>query len=106
MNSHLKFPLGFALSVLAATSVEARGPSPQPWLIYPAKAMATCQAGTAPPRIAARCDDLLAAYARKLEACMPMRPGGPVTGPLQIGLQQTNPECAAAAAKSAAATVK
>lgn len=106
MNIHARFPLAFALSVLAATSAHARGPSPQPWLIYPDKTMASCQAGTALPQTAARCDDLLAAYGRELEACVPMRRGGPLMQAQQIALQQTDPNCAKAAAYAAAATVK
>ena len=106
MNSPVKFSLVLAMSVLNVSVAHARGPSPQPWLMYPAKAMANCQAGTASSMIAARCDDLLAAYARALGACMPMRPGGPVTGALQVSLQQTNPVCANAAAKIAAGKVK
>ena len=80
MKSHVRFPLGFVLSVMAATAAYARGPSPQPWLIYPVKSMDSCRAGTAPPQIAARCDELLGAYSRELEACVPMRRGGPVVG--------------------------
>ncbi len=106
MKSFVKFPLGFALSLVFAAAAHARGPSPQPWLIYPVKAMDTCREGTAPSRIAERCDDLLAAYASELEACVPMRRGGPITGAHQIALQQTDPDCAAAAALSAAQTVK
>ena len=106
MNIHVRFPLGFALSILAATASHARGPSPQPWLIYPSKAMDTCQAGTAPPQIALRCSDLLEAYSRELEACVPMRRGGPVVGAHQIAMQKTNPDCAAVAAKMAAESVK
>lgn len=106
MNIHVKVPLGFALSVLLATTAEARGPSPQPWLIYPSKTMDTCRAGTAPPHISSRCDDLLAAYSRALEACLPMRRGGAVVGSHQVALQKTAPECAAAAALNAARSVK
>jgi hypothetical protein len=106
MNIHVRFPLGFALSVLAATAAQARGPSPQPWLMYPVKAMDTCRAGTAPPKIAARCDDLLGAYSRELEACVPMRRGGPVVGGHQVALEQASPDCTAAAAVVAAGSVK
>jgi hypothetical protein len=106
MKSLVRFPLGFALSVMAATSAFARGPSPQPWLMYPVKAMDNCRAGTAMPTIAARCDDLLSAYARELEACVPMRRGGAVTGEHQVALQRTDPDCAAAAAVVAAGKVK
>ena len=106
MNIHFRFPLGFALSVMAATAAYARGPSPQPWLIYPVKSMDSCRAGTAPPQNAARCDDLLGAYSRELEACVPMRRGGPVVGGHQVSLQKTDPDCAAAAAFHAARSVK
>lgn len=106
MNIHVRFPLGFALSVLAATAAQARGPSPQPWLIYPDKAMASCQNGTALPMTAARCGELLEAYGHKLEACVPMRREGAVMGVHQVALQKTNPDCAKAAAYAAAATVK
>ena len=106
MKIHVGFPLGIALSLLAATSAVARGPSPQPWLIYPVKAMDTCRAGTAPSRISARCDELLIAYASALEACVPMRRGGPITGVHQIALQRTDPDCAAKAALTAAQSVK
>ena len=106
MNIHVRSALGFALSVVVATTAEARGPSPQPWLIYPSKTMDTCRAGTAPPHISARCDDLLAAYSRELEACVPMRRGGAVMGSHQIALQKTDPDCAAAAALNAARSVK
>lgn len=106
MNIHVRFPLGFALSVLVAGAAQARGPSPQPWIIYPAKAMETCQAGTAPPHIAPRCDELLGAYARELEACVPMRRGGPVVGGRMIALQSSAPDCAAAAAALASRSVK
>lgn len=106
MKSFVRLSLGFALSVLAATSAFARGPAPQPWLVYPVKSMDSCRAGTAPPHIAARCDELLKAYASELEACVPMRRGGPVVGGHQVSLQKTNPDCAAAAAVHAAASVK
>ena len=106
MNIHVRFPLGFALSVLAATAAQARGPSPQPWLMYPVKAMDTCRAGTAPPKIAARCDDLLAAYARALEDCLPAATGAPVMAAQQVALQETNPDCTAEAAVTAAEAVK
>lgn len=106
MNIHVRFPLGFALSILAATAAHARGPSAQPWIIYPVRAMDTCQAGTAPPQIALRCSDLLEAYSRELEACVAMRRGGPVIGGHQIALQKTDPDCAASAAKMAAESVK
>ena len=56
--------------------------------------------------IAARCNDLLAAYAREFKACMPMRKSGPVTGALQVSLQQTNLDGANAAAKITAGNVK
>ena len=106
MNTHVRFPLGFALCVLAATAADARGPSPQPWLIYPARTMDSCRAGTAPPHIAGRCDELLGAYSRELEACVPMRRGGPVTGEQQVALQRASPDCTAVAAVHAARTVK
>lgn len=106
MNIHVRFPLGFALCILTTMAAEARGPSPQPWLIYPARTMDSCRAGTAPPHIAARCDELLGAYSRELEACVPMRRGGPVTGERQVALQQTSPDCTAAAAGHAARSVK
>lgn len=106
MNNLVKFALGFALSVLAATPTLARGPALQPWLVYPAKAMDSCRAGTALPKIAVRCDDLLAAYSRELEACVPMRRGGPVVGGHQVSLQKANPDCTAAAALHAARSVK
>lgn len=106
MNIHVRFPLGFALSVLAATAAHARGPSPQPWMIYPAKVMDTCRAGTAPQHIAPRCGELLGAYAIELEACVPMRRGGPVMGAQQIALETTVPDCAAAAALHASRAVK
>lgn len=106
MNIHVRFPLGFALSVLVAGAAQARGPSPQPWMIYPVKVMETCRAGTAPRHIAPRCDELLGAYARELEACVPMRQGGPVVGGHQVALQQADPDCAAAAAAIASRAVK
>lgn len=106
MKNHVKFPLVFALSILAATSAYARGPSPQPWLVYPVKSMDSCRAGTAPPQIAARCDELLGAYSRALEACVPMRRGGPVVGLHQVALEKTIPSCTAAAALHAARSVK
>lgn len=106
MNSHVRFPLGFALSVLVATAAQARGPAPQPWMVYPAKAMATCRAGTAPPKIAARCDELLDVYARELEACGPMRRGGPLIQMHQAAMERENPDCAAAAAVNAARAVR
>lgn len=106
MNIHVRFPLGFALSVLAATAAQARGPSPQPWLIYPVKVMDTCRAGTAPSRIAVRCSDLLWAYAKELEACLPAPSGGPVMAAQQVALQQSDPDCAATAARLAAAKIK
>lgn len=106
MNIHVKFPLGFALSILAATSAAARGPLPQPWLVYPAQSMESCQQGTAPPQIAVRCDDLLNAYARELEACVPMRRGGAIHGTEQIALQEASPACAESAAIHAAGMVK
>jgi hypothetical protein len=98
--------LGFALSVMAATAAHARGPALQPWMVYPAKAMATCRAGTAPPKIAIRCDELLEVYARELEACGPMRRGGPLIGLHQVAMERENPNCAAAAAVNAAKAVK
>lgn len=106
MNIHVRFPLGFALSVLAATASHARGPSPQPWLIYPAKAMETCRAGTAPLHIAPRCDELLKAYSDALQLCVPQNRGGPVVGGHLIALQTADPTCAAKAANTAAAQVK
>ena len=106
MNIHVRFPLGFALSVMAATAAQARGPSPQPWIIYPSKVMDTCRAGTAPQHIAPRCSELLEAYAHALEACLPMYKGGPVLGVQQVALQKTDPDCAETAAYVAAATVK
>lgn len=106
MNIHVRFPLGFALSALAATAAQARGPLPQPWMIYPMQVMESCRAGSAPEHIAPRCDELLGAYARELEACVPMRRGGPVVGGHQIALQQTVPACAAAAAALASRAVK
>jgi hypothetical protein len=106
MNTHAKYPVAFFVSLLVATAAQARGPSPQPWLIYPVKAMDSCRAGTAPSRIAPRCDDLLSAYASELEACVPMRRGGPVVGGHQIALQREDPECASAAAAHAARSVK
>lgn len=106
MNIHVRFPLGIALSVLAATAAQARGPLPQPWLIYPAKTMESCRTGTATTRISVRCVELLGAYAHELEACDPMRRGGPVTAEDLVALQKSNPRCAADAAKSAATRVK
>ena len=106
MNNFVRISLCYASSFLAATAADARGPSPQPWLMYPVKAMENCRMGTAPPKIAARCDDLLATYARELEACVPMRRGGSVQGAHQVALEQTNPDCAAAAAVVAAGRVK
>ena len=101
-----KFAINFSVLVMAVGAAEARGPSPQPWLIYPVRAMDTCRAGTAPPHIAARCSDLLEAYSRELQACVPMRRSGPVTGVHQVAVQQSVPDCAATAAKLAAETVK
>ncbi len=106
MNTLKKFAINFSVLVLAVGAAEARGPSPQPWIIYPVRVMDTCQAGTAPPHIALRCSDLLEAYSRELEACVPMRRGGPVVGAHQVALQQTAPDCAATAAKMAAESVK
>jgi hypothetical protein len=106
MNIRAKILVATTVSIMAVGAAEARGPSAQPWVIYPAKAMDTCRAGTAPSHIAKRCDDLLKAYSRELEACVPMRKGGPVIGDHQIALEQTNPDCAAAAAKIAAEAVK
>ena len=106
MNSHVRLPLCVALCVLTATTSHARGPSPQPWLIYPARTMDACRAGTAPPRIAARCDELLGAYSRELEACVPTRRGGPVIGEHQVALQRASPDCTATAAVHAARSVK
>ena len=106
MKRHIALVSGFALSVMAATAVFARGPSPQPWVVYPAKSMDSCRAGTAPPHIAHRCNDLLGAYSRELEACVPMRRGGPVMGLHQVALETTQPDCTAAAAFHAARSVK
>lgn len=106
MNIHVRFPLGLALSVLTATAAHARGPLPQPWLVYPVRTMDSCRAGTAPDHIAVRCDELLEAYARELEACVPMRRGGPVVGGHQIAMQKNDPECSAAAAVIAAGKVR
>ena len=106
MKNRIGIALGFALSVMAAGAADARGPALQPWLVYPTKTMDSCQAGTAPAKIALRCDDLLAAYAHELEACVPQRRTGPVVGAHMIALQQTSPDCAAAAAVTAAGKVK
>jgi hypothetical protein len=106
MNNARKIVVHFTVMFLAVGAAEARGPSAQPWLIYPVRAMDTCRENTAPPHIEARCGDLLSAYSRELEACVPMRRGGPVVGAHQVSLQQSNPECAAMAAKIAAETVK
>ncbi len=106
MSIHVRFPMTIALSVLAVTAAHARGPSPQPWLIYPAKVMDTCRAGTAPERIATRCDELLWAYAQELEACVPAPSGGPVMAAQQLALQDSDPDCAASAARIAAAKIK
>lgn len=106
MKVDVKLPLGFALSVMAASVANARGPLPQPWLVYPAQSMETCLAGTAPPHIAVRCDDLLAAYSSAMQVCVPMNRGGPVVGGRLIALQTTDPDCAAKAALVAARSVK
>ena len=106
MNKVKKFATHFTVMILAVGAAEARGPSPQPWRIYPLQAMDSCRADKAPPQIAARCGELLEAYSRALEACVPMRRGGPVMEQHQVALQQTNPTCAAAAAKVASDKIK
>lgn len=94
------------LSALVATTAEARGPLKRHWLMYPSRAMDACRGGSAPSSYAHRCDDLLGAYGRELEACVAGRRGGPVLGERQIVLQQSAPACAATAAKMAAEAVK
>ncbi len=106
MFTRSKVLLGCTVVILAAGAAHARGPSAQPWIIYPAKAMDSCRAGKAPSHIAKRCDDLLKAYSHQLEACVPMRRGDPVIRDHQVALEQSNPDCAAAAAKTAAESVK
>ena len=106
MTKHVRFPLGFALCVMAASAAQARGPLAQAWRVYPAKTMETCRMGTAPAHIAPRCDELLGAYATALQACVPADRGGPVVGERLIAVQTADPDCAAAAAVQAADSVK
>jgi hypothetical protein len=106
MNIWAKILVASHVAIIAAGAAEARGPLRQPWLIYPSKAMDECREGTAPQSYAAKCADLLYAYSRELEACLPGQSGGPVIATQQIAVQQSSPDCAAVAAKTAAASVK
>lgn len=103
MSVHVKFPIGIALSLIAVTAAEARGPLSQPWLIYPAKAIDSCRTGTAPDHYAGRCSELLAAYSRALLTCRPApgsRPLSPESAQLAFNA------CADFAARTAAGKVK
>lgn len=103
MKIVVNFAVGIALSLIAVTAAEARGPSARPWIIYPAKAIDSCQAGTAPDHFAGRCSELLSAYSRALQTCEPA-PGSQPLSPesAQIAFDA----CASSAARTAAGQVK
>lgn len=102
MSIQTIFPIGFALSLLAVTAAEARGPSARSWVIYPARAIESCRAGTAPDHFAGRCGELLSAYSRELQSCAPAQEGAAGTGDTQSAFQA----CAEFAARNAAGQVK
>ncbi len=106
MNIWAKILVASNVTIMAVGAAEARGPLRQPWLIYPARAMDECREGTAPQSYAAKCSDLLYAYSRELEACLPGRSAGPLIAAEQVAVQQSSPDCAAVAAKTAAESVK
>lgn len=106
MDIRSRFLLAGVVTIMAVGAAEARGPLLQPWLIYPSRVMDQCRKGTAPQSYAARCADLLGAYGRALEVCMPQPAAGPVIGAEQVAIQQASPDCAASAARTAAAAVK
>lgn len=103
MNTLVKFPVGLVLSLIAVTAAEARGPLARPWIIYPAKTIDSCRAGTAPDHIAGRCSELLSAYSRALQTCEPAHGSKPLSAEsAQIAFDN----CAKSAARTAAGQVK